>query len=232
MAKPPTIVFDLDGTLVDTAADLVATLNAILTAEGMTPVSMEAMIGMVGSGARVLIEAAFASEGRALTPETLDRLLADFLAFYDAHIADASKPYPGTRAMLDQFAAAGWAMAVCTNKFEAPARKLLHILDLDRHFAAITGQDTFGFRKPDPRHLTETIRLAGGEPARAVMVGDSRTDVDTAIAAGIPVVVVDHGYSPLPVASLGATAVISSLDALYDAVSRLPAFVAIAAASR
>jgi len=232
MSIPPTIVFDLDGTLVDTAEDLVTTLNAVLAAEGMAPVSLQSAIGMVGSGARVLIEAAFAAEGRTLTPAMLDRLVTDYLAIYDAHIADASRPYPGARAALDQFAAAGWAMAVCTNKFEAPARKLLRILDLDRYFAAITGQDTFGFRKPDPRHLTETIRLAGGETKRAVMVGDSRTDVDTAIAARIAVVVVDYGYSPLPVASLGATAVIASLDALYDAVSRLPAFVAMTGARR
>jgi phosphoglycolate phosphatase len=222
----PTIVFDLDGTLVDTAEDLVATLNHVLASDGMAPVSLEAAIGMEGSGARVLIESAFAAQGRALTPATLDLLLKAFLDYYDAHIADASRPYPGAAAALDRFAANGWLMAVCTNKFEAPARKLLGMLSLDRHFAAITGQDTFAFRKPDPRHLTETIRLAGGSADRAVMVGDSRTDIETARAAAVPVVAVDYGYSPLPVASLGATAVISSLEALYDAVGRLPSFVA------
>jgi phosphoglycolate phosphatase len=222
----PTIVFDLDGTLVDTAADLVATLNAVLAGEGMAPVDIQTMIGMVGSGSRVLIETAFQAQGRALPPATLDRLLKVFLDYYDAHIADASRPYPGAVAALERFGAGGWLMAVCTNKFEAPARKLLAALDLDGYFAAISGQDTFAFRKPDPRHLTETIRLAGGSTDRAVMVGDSRTDIDTARAAAVPVVAVDYGYSPLPVASLGATAVISSLDVLYDAVSRLPSFVA------
>ncbi|MEJ0098120.1 MAG: phosphoglycolate phosphatase [Bauldia sp.] len=210
----PTIVFDLDGTLVDTAEDLVATLNAVLAAEGMAPVSLESAIGMVGSGSRVLIEAAFASEGRALTPETLDRLLADFLAYYDAHIADASRPYPGVEAALDRLAADGWIMAVCTNKFEAPARKLLRLLGLDRHFAAITGQDTFGFRKPDPRHLTETIRLAGGDGRDAIMVGDSHTDIDTAHAARIPVIAVTFGYSPLPVATFKPTRLIDSFAEL------------------
>ena len=218
---PPTIVFDLDGTLVDTAEDLVATLNAILVGEGMVPVSVEKLMAMVGSGARVMLEAAFAAEGRALTGEKLDRLLRAFLALYDVHLADRSKPYPGAEAALDRFAADGWRLAVCTNKYEAPARKLLGILGLAGRFAAITGQDTFAFKKPDPRHLTETIRLACGSPENAIMVGDSRTDIDTAIAAGIRVVAVTFGYSPLPVAGLGATKVIDRLDQLYEAVAAI-----------
>jgi phosphoglycolate phosphatase len=219
----PTIVFDLDGTLVDTAHDLVATLNAVLIAEGMTPVSVERLIGMVGSGARVLLEAAFAAEGRALTPAKLDALLKLFMQFYDQHLADTSRPYPGAEAMLDHFAVQGWLLAVCTNKFEAPARKLLTVLRLADRFAAITGQDTFAFRKPDPRHLTETIRLAGGDPADAIMVGDSATDVDTANAAGVPVVAVSFGYSPVPVSRLGATRIIASLAELPAAVAALRA---------
>ena len=215
----PTIVFDLDGTLVDTAHDLLATLNAILVAEGMVPVEVKTAIALVGSGARVMLEAAFATEGRALTPETLDRLLRDYMALYDEHLADESRPYPGAEATLDRFAAAGWMLAVCTNKFEAPARKLLGLLGLTSRFAAITGQDTFAFRKPDPRHLTETIRLAGGVADNAIMVGDSITDIDTALAANIPVVAVTFGYSPIPVADLRPTRVINGLDKLWDAVT-------------
>jgi phosphoglycolate phosphatase len=215
----PTIVFDLDGTLVDTAHDLVATLNSILVAEGMVPVKVEAAVAMVGSGARVMLEAAFAAEGRALTPETLDRLLRDYMALYDEHLADESRPYPGAEVMLDRFAAEGWLLAVCTNKFEASARKLLRILGLAPRFAAITGQDTFAFRKPDPRHLTETIRLAGGVGDNAVMVGDSTTDIDTAMAANVPVVAVTFGYSPIPVADLKPTRVIASFAELWDAVA-------------
>jgi phosphoglycolate phosphatase len=215
----PTIVFDLDGTLVDTAHDLVTALNAVLIEEGMVPVSVDTLIGMVGSGARVMLEAAFAAEGRALTPAKLDALLRQYMTLYDEHLADASRPYPGTEAMLDAFAADGWRLAVCTNKYEAPARKLLTLLNLADRFAAITGQDTFAFRKPDPRHLTETIRLAGGDPANAIMVGDSATDIDTANAATIPVVAVTYGYSPVPVADLGATRVIGSFAELYGAVA-------------
>jgi phosphoglycolate phosphatase len=219
----PAIVFDLDGTLVDTAHDLVATLNAILVGEGMAPVSVDKLIAMVGSGARVMLETAFAAEGRALTPAKLDALLRAYMTLYDEHLADASKPYPGTEAMLDHFAAEGWLLAVCTNKFEAPARKLLGLLGLGTRFAAITGQDTFAFRKPDPRHLTETIRLAGGAPDNAIMVGDSATDIDTARAAGIPVVAVSFGYSPVPVAELAPTSVIARLDELVAAVAAIRA---------
>jgi phosphoglycolate phosphatase len=217
----PTIVFDLDGTLVDTAHDLVATLNAILVGEGMVPVGVDKLVAMVGSGARVMIETAFATEGRTLTLEKLDQLLGAYMALYDDHLADTSKPYPGTEAMLDDFAAQGWRLAVCTNKFEAPARKLLGLLGLGPRFAAITGQDTFAFRKPDPRHLTETIRLAGGAPDNAVMVGDSATDIDTARAAGIPVVAVSFGYSPVPVAELAPTSIIARLDELAAAVAAI-----------
>ncbi|HVZ15256.1 MAG TPA: HAD-IA family hydrolase [Bauldia sp.] len=218
----PTIVFDLDGTLVDTRDDLVATLNAILVADGMQPMPSDKVIGMVGSGSRVLIESAFAYEGRTLTAERLDRLLAAFLAYYDEHIVDASRPYPGTEAMLDRFISAGWLLAVCTNKYEAPAKKLLGLLGLEHRFAAITGQDTFGFRKPDPRHLTETIALARGNPSRAVMVGDSATDIDTARAAAIPVVAVTFGYSTVPVASLRPDRVIDTYSDLFAAVETLP----------
>ena len=221
LKPPPTLVFDLDGTLVDTADDLLATLNVVLRSEGMRPVQRSDAIAMVGRGSRVLIESAFASEGRALTAATLDRLLMAFLAYYDAHIVDQSRLYPGAQEALDRCAAAGWRLAVCTNKFEAPARKLLSLLGVAEMFAAITGQDTFGFRKPDPRHLTETIRLAGGNPADAVMVGDSATDVETARAAHVPVIAVTFGYSAVPVASLNATRVIDRFSELYPTVRGL-----------
>ena len=221
MISPPTIVFDLDGTLVDTAGDLVATLNVILGREGMGPVDFDAAVAMIGSGARAMLQSAFASQGRSLTPEKLEARFDDFLAHYDDHLVDSSQPYPGVEAALDRFAAGGWRLAVCTNKSYRPALKLLGLLGLAHRFAAITGRDTFSFRKPDPRHLTETIRRAGGEATDAVMVGDSATDVDTAIAAGVPVVAVAFGYSATPVAELGATVLIEHYDELYDAVAEI-----------
>lgn len=193
----PTIVFDLDGTLVDTARDLVAALNVVLVGDDVAPVDRENEVVMVGLGARAMIEQALRAAGRQPSTQALDRLQAKFLAYYDEHIADHSRPYPGAVAALDRFGAAGWRLAVCTNKFEAPSRKLLDALGLAERFAAIAGQDTFGVRKPDPRHLTETIRAAGGDPNDAVMVGDSRFDVESAHAAGVPVVAVSFGYGPL-----------------------------------
>jgi phosphoglycolate phosphatase len=221
MAHPPTLVLDLDGTLVDTAGDLVATLNAIIGAQGLAPVPVDAAVTMVGHGARVMLERAFAAHGRTLTPESLDELTTRFIAHYVEHIAETSRPFPGAEAALDRFQAAGWRLAVCTNKLEGPARKLLGLLGLAGRFAAITGPDTFGFRKPDPRHLTETIRHAGGEPERAVMVGDSKIDVDAAKAAHVPIVAVTFGYSPEPIAELGAERLIDHFDRLWEAAAGL-----------
>jgi phosphoglycolate phosphatase len=221
MTTPPVIVFDLDGTLVDTAQDLVATLNVILARERLAPLSFDNAVALIGNGARAMLQAGFAASGQSLAPERLESLFGDFLAWYGDHLVDTSRPFQGTAGMLDRFAEAGWRLAVCTNKLEAPSRKLLALLGLADRFAAIAGQDTFGVRKPDPRHLVETIRAAGGSPERAVLVGDSHIDVDTAIAAGIPVVAVSFGYSPTPVSSLGATAVVDHFDDLYAAVSAI-----------
>jgi phosphoglycolate phosphatase len=178
-------------------------------------------VALVGSGARVMIQSAFAVSGRSLTPEKLEVLFRDFIAYYGDHLVDTSRPYPGVAPALDRLAANGWRLAVCTNKSQAPARKLIELLGMTPRFAVITGADTFAFRKPDPRHLIETIRLAGGDPGNAVMVGDSATDVDTAIAAKIPVVAVTFGYSPTPVAELGATVLIDHYDQLHDAATAL-----------
>lgn len=216
-----TLVFDLDGTLVDTAPDLLTTLNIVLAREGIPPVGREEIVGYVGSGARAMLERAFRGAGRPLPPDRHAALFADYLAEYDRHLVEASVPYAGAEAMLDRFAADGWLLAVCTNKLEAPARRLLDLLGLAPRFAAISGQDTFGVSKPHPRHLTETIRAAGGIPERAIMVGDSQVDIDTGRAAGVPVIAVTFGYSPVPVAGLNPSAVVDRLDDLFDAAGRL-----------
>jgi phosphoglycolate phosphatase len=210
----PIIVFDLDGTLVDTAPDLLDSLNHALADGGLTPADAAALRGFVGLGGRVMIEKAFAAQRRPLESAEHERLLSLFLDHYGGGLPGKSKPYPGVPAALDRFAAAGWRMAVCTNKFEGLAKTLLSGLDLAERFAAITGQDTFSFRKPDPRHLTETIRMAGGDAGRAIMVGDSRTDIDTAKAAGVPVVAVDFGYTDRHVREFEPSAVISHFDEL------------------
>lgn len=215
----PILVFDLDGTLVDTATDLVATLNVVLEQEGLKPVPYDEARSMVGHGARVLIERGLAANNVTRDAADIDRLFDTYIAYYAAHIADTSRPFEGVVAALDHFAAEGWLLAVCTNKLEGLSMLLLDALGLSERFAAICGADTFAARKPDPLALNETIRKAGGDPARAVMVGDSKTDIDTAKGAGIPVVAVDFGYTPVPVTELGPDVVISHFDQLRDAVA-------------
>jgi phosphoglycolate phosphatase len=217
----PLLVFDLDGTLAETAGDLIGTLNYVLAREGIAPLPLSEARFMLGAGARALIERGFAAQKVPLAPDRLQGLFEDFLVHYEAHIADESYLYPGVEAALDRFEQAGWTFAVCTNKIEAPARKLLAALGVADRFRAIVGQDTFAIPKPDPRILGRTIAAAGGTVGRSIMVGDSRTDIDTARALGVPVVAVDFGYTDVPVADLGPDRVISHFDALWDAVGQL-----------
>ncbi|MET7244078.1 phosphoglycolate phosphatase [Methylobacterium sp. EM32] len=220
-ALPPIVVFDLDGTLAETAGDLIGTLNVILEREGLPPVAVSQARELIGAGARALIQRGFSAGGRELTPDRLDELFLVFLAHYGQHLCDASHLFPGVIASLDRLEEAGYRLAVCTNKPEDHSVRLLELLGVKDRFAAICGRDTFPYFKPDPRHLTETIARAGGDPARAVMVGDSRTDVATAKAADIPVVAVPFGYTDVPVEELEPDVVIQHFDALYEAVRRL-----------
>jgi phosphoglycolate phosphatase len=215
----PIVVFDLDGTLVDTAPDLLDSLNHCLDLAGIPPAKPAELRGFVGFGGRVMIERAFAAHGRSFADGELDRLLAAFIEDYSAGIPGRSVPYPGVVVALDRLAAAGYRLAVCTNKFEQMSKRLLAGLGIDKRFAVICGQDTFPYRKPDPRHLTATIEAAGGDVGRALMVGDSRTDIDTAKAAGIPVVAVDFGYTDRPVREFEPSRVISHFDELTAAMA-------------
>ena len=220
-ADPVTIVFDLDGTLVDTAPDLVDTLNAVFAQEGVPPVPFETARNLIGGGARRMIELGLKAEGRACTPAVIQRLFTGFIAHYSAHIADRSRPFPALEAALDSLAADGAKLAVCTNKLEDLSTKLLAALALADRFAAICGQDTFGLQKPDPDFLRQTIRRAGGRADRAVMVGDSDADIALARATGVPVIAVDFGYTEIPVAELGPDRIISGFDQLPAAVRAL-----------
>lgn len=214
----PILVFDLDGTLADTAPDLLDSLNHCLELEEMPPASAAGFNAYVGNGARVMIERAFEARRRPLAVAKLDQLQATFLAHYVARMPGRSRLYDGAVSVFDEFAALGFALAVCTNKTEAMSVRLLQGLGIADRFAAICGQDTFDFRKPDPRHLLETISCAGADPARAVMIGDSRTDIDTAKAAGIPVVAVDFGYSDRHVREFDPTKIISHLSEITPAL--------------
>ncbi len=221
MSKPPIVVFDLDGTLADTAHDLIATLNVLLTREGLPALPLSQARDLIGAGARPLIERGYAAAGAPLPAALLESLYGEFLDYYHHHIADHSMLFPGAVEALDRLDAQGFRLAVCTNKMEAHALELLRALGVLKRFAFVSGKNTFAFCKPDPRHLLETIDRAGGDPARALMVGDSRTDIDTAKAAGIPVVGVTFGYTAVPVRDLDPDIVIDDLATLPDAVASL-----------
>jgi len=217
----PTVVFDLDGTLVDTAPDLIDTLNFILGRHDLAPVPFEESRAMIGAGVRPLLLRGLASKGIRLPPEQVDELFVEFLEIYAANIADRSRAFPGLERALDALSAEGCRLAVCTNKLEWLSVKLLKELGLAQRFVAICGQDTFAMRKPDPDMLRLTIARAGGDTGHAVMVGDSMTDVATARAAAVPVIAVDFGYTETPPAELGADRLISHFDALPEAVAAL-----------
>jgi len=218
-----TIVFDLDGTLIDTAPDLIDTLNLVLAREGLPRMPFEAARRLIGGGARALIERALAAEGRPATKPDMDRLFAGFIEHYSAHIADRSRPYPHVETTLDRLAAQGHRLAVCTNKLERLSRRLLTALNLTERFATVCGQDTFGVMKPNPDVFRQTVRRAGGEPTTAVMVGDSGTDVRTARAANVPVIAVDFGYTDVPIATLQPDRIISSYGELPEAIAAVTA---------
>ncbi len=221
MPALPLLVFDLDGTLAETAGDLIATLNVLMAREGLPAVEIGQARTLLGAGGRALIERGFTAAGRSIEKPRLEQLFGDFLAYYNAHICDHSHLFPGVVEALDTLEGAGFRFAVCTNKVEASAVKLMTALGVRGRFPVIVGQDTFAMSKPDPRTLLLTIEKAGGDPARCVMVGDSITDIATAKAAAIPVIAVDFGYTDRPVAELRPDRVISHFDQLAEAVGTL-----------
>lgn len=209
-----TVIFDLDGTLVDTAPDLMDSLNHVLALNGLTPVDFRDMTWLVGQGARVMIERAWSIHGHTASSADLETAFGQFLEHYAGRMPGRSQPYPGVDAAMSRLEAAGMRLAVCTNKTEAMARRLLDCLGLTRRFAAITGGDTFSVRKPHGDHLLGTIDKAGGTPDNAVMIGDSVNDILAAQNAGIPAIAVPFGYSDKPVSSFDPDIVIDHFDQL------------------
>ena len=221
MTSHRTVVFDLDGTLVDTAPDLISALNFVLDREGLPPVPLHAARNMIGAGARKLIERGMEVDGRTVTPSDLSRLTEDFIAYYAEHIADASKPFDGLEHALDDLASGGYRLAVCTNKLEWLSKLLLDRLNLSSRFSAICGADTFGISKPDPAILRQTVARAGGQLASAVMVGDAGPDIGVARRAGVPVIGVAFGYTEVPIAELKPDFLIHHMNELPEAVANL-----------
>jgi len=215
----PILLFDLDGTLVDTAPDLVTTLNVILAKYGRDTLPLDSVTKMVGDGARALLERGFAATGAPASD--LDALTAEFIEIYVAACTVHSKPFDGVVETLEGFAAAGHRMGVCTNKPQAPSETILEQLDLMRFFDAVVGGDRFPVRKPDAGHLLGTLDLMEAPGRPAIMVGDSHNDVASARNAGMPVVVVSYGYTVTPPAELGGDILVDRFAEITEAVARL-----------
>ncbi|MCH8859048.1 MAG: phosphoglycolate phosphatase [Proteobacteria bacterium] len=226
MAEPPqsgapAIVFDLDGTLVDTAPDLLAALNAVLAKAGHRRIVPDELRHLVGYGVRALFEQAFTETGTRATPEQFQRYTEEFLSYYRANIATFSRPFPGVPETLVALGRSGARLGVCTNKPHDLTELLLDQLDLKRHFQAIVGAGHASHNKPDPRHVFAVIDALGGTAERAIMVGDSSVDVAAARAAKIPVIVVSYGYTTKPVHELGADAIVDDFTALPGMIEKL-----------
>lgn len=216
-----TLVFDLDGTLVDTAPDLVAATNHALADLGLPPIPAETLRHTIGFGARRMIVEGLNQTGRTLPEPELDRLLSLFLAYYEPNIARESRPFDGAVAALERFRAAGARLAVCTNKRLALAERLLSELGIDGLFAAIAGRDSFPVYKPHPDHVRGAVAMAKGDIKSAIMIGDTGIDIAAARAADIPVIGCTFGYAEEPMDVLAPDAVISHYSELEAAVRTL-----------
>ena len=221
MTSTRIVVFDLDGTLVDTAPDLIAALNYVLKQEGLPPLPLKSARNMIGAGARKMIERGLELDGHTMTTDDIDRLMKDFVAYYADHIADASRPFEGLEAALDELERRGFRFAVCTNKLEWLSKLLLDRLGLSARFSAVCGADTFGVSKPDPAILRQTVARAGGDITSTIMVGDAGTDIGVARRAGVPVIGVTFGYTDVPIADLKPDRLIEHMRDLPAAVDAL-----------
>jgi len=215
------VLFDLDGTLVETAPDLTNAVNHVLRRAGRPALELAAVREMVGDGARALIRRGLAASGPEPDDDELDRWQPVFLEYYWSHVADDSHVFPGVVELLETMRAASLKIAVCTNKPFGLSKKLLETLRIDHLFDAVIGGDSLSVRKPDPGHVLGTLEAIRVEPERAVMIGDSHNDVAAARGAGLPVVLVSFGYTAVPAGELGADAVVDHFSELPAALSRL-----------
>ena len=213
-----TVIFDLDGTLVNTAPDLQATLNHVLQVYGHDPVAPEITNTIIGSGAKAMLRAGLAHQNIVSDEKQVDAMFKLFLEHYSTHIADHSAPYAGCIAALERLSEAGATLAVCTNKKQNLADQLLNTLGLSERFASIVGADSVPARKPDAGHILATLGLCHGDPARAIMIGDSQTDERAAHNAGLPFIFVPFGYGPMDMSGLDQVQIISDFDMLNEAL--------------
>ncbi len=219
--QSPVLLCDLDGTLVDSLPDLAAAIGELLEGEGRPGLAPEAIAAMVGDGVPKLIERAFAATGGAPQADELAALVSRYMPLYESRMTELTRPYPGAIEALRTLKRAGWRLAVCTNKPEAPSRAVIAALGFDGLFEAVAGGDSFPVRKPDPGHVLGLLRRMGADPAVAVMLGDGPNDVLAARRAGLPAIAIAHGYGRVPAHELGAEVVIESFSELPGALAAL-----------
>ncbi len=215
------LLCDLDGTLIDSAPDLAAAVGEVLARRGRPPLTVEAIKTMIGDGVPKLIERAFAATGGAPQADELAALVSRYMPLYESRMTELTRPYPGAIEALRALKRAGWRLAVCTNKPEAPSRAIIAALGFDGLFEAVAGGDSFPVRKPDPGHLLGLLGRMGADPAVAVMLGDGQNDVLAARRAGLPAIAIAHGYGRVPARELGADVVIESFAELPGALAAL-----------
>jgi len=217
----PTLVFDLDGTLVDSAGDLAGALNVLLAGAGRAELSVAETRTLIGGGAQILIQRAWKRTGDPVDPAQLEGLYRRFLEVYQQRLTVLTRVYPEVIETLQRLQEAGFAMGVCTNKPIAPTLGILDALDLARFFGAVSGGDSHPWKKPDPRHVTAVVDALGGDGKLAILVGDSATDVAAGHAADLPVIAVTWGYARSPMVAWDADVAIDRFSELPDAIGDL-----------
>ncbi len=221
MTARMSLIFDLDGTLFDTAPGLMQTMNELLARRDCGPLGLDDIKARLSFGARAIMKSALEQSGLKVDADALEELFREFITHYSAIMAAMSAPYPGLIKALEQFEDDGFLMGVCTNRFEKSASALIGALGVEKHFKTVIGQDSIGIAKPDPAPVFETLDRMGGAVRQAIFIGDSEVDVAAARAAGLPVIAVSFGYAGVPARELGADMVIDHFDELEEAVGEL-----------
>jgi phosphoglycolate phosphatase len=218
-----TVLYDLDGTLIDSAKDMQLAVSNVLADHGLPAVTEDDVRNYMGQGSKVTMAKAFAKYDKKLDDETLSAVTREFVRYYEADPVSNTVAFAGVADVVARFGRIGLKQGVCTNKFERPSRMILEHLKLMPPIAALAGADTFPVRKPDPRHILMLLERMGADPKRAVMIGDSIHDVESAHGAGLPAVLVSWGYTDKPASELGAEAVIQKFNALPEALGEIAA---------
>lgn len=216
------LIFDFDGTLIDSAPDLQAAANRMLAPLGRREVGLKEVQMMIGDGVPKLVERCFAATGDVPPEDEYQAHVEKFITDYEPRSSELTEPYPGAVAALKRLKDRGIPMAICTNKVYGATMQILRGLNMADYFDVVIGGDTLpGIKKPDPRHLEAALEKMGVDKAHAAMVGDNQNDVNAAHAAGLPVVLLSHGYTKTPVSELGGEAVIDRFDELEGALEAL-----------